>query len=245
MTTNQNLKLATIKALLAKAEDPAASPEEAQAYFTRAATLMAKYGIEQAMLAEARPETDELTYRSFDIKGKYVPDRAALLFSITHALGAQGIYWSRIDREGGKRYRKIKVYAHQSTLDRIEMLFSSLQLQALNGMAKARPMYGESVTAYRKSWMAGFSSTVRKRLAEAEEAALQEAPAQAGGSGAELVLVKREAAVERFFKQAHPEVKASPRRRLTGNGWHDGRAAGERADIGGRRLGRERKALAV
>ncbi|QAY15889.1 hypothetical protein SEA_TINABELCHER_66 [Streptomyces phage TinaBelcher] len=243
--TNVNPKVATIKALLAKAEDPAASPEEAEAYFTRAAALMAKYGIEQAMLAEARPETDELTNRAFDIKGKYVPDRAALLFSITHALGAQNVYWNLTDYDNGKRYRKVRVYAHQSTLDRIEMLFSTLQLQALNGMAKARPMYGESVTAYRKSWMAGFSSTVRKRLAEAEETALQEAQQQTGGASTELVLVKREAAVERFFKQAHPKVKTAPRRRLTGNGWRDGRAAGERADIGGRQIGRTRKALAV
>ncbi|MFF4054643.1 DUF2786 domain-containing protein [Streptomyces sp. NPDC001708] len=241
--TNENPKLATIKALLAKAEDPAASPEEAEAYFGRAADLMAKYGVDQAMLAEARPETDKITNRSFDIKGKYVPDRAALLFSITHALGAQNVYWTLTDSSTGKRYRKVRVYAHESTLDRVELLFSSLQLQALNGMAKARPMYGESVTAYRKSWMAGFASSVRRRLDEAEETAVQESARQ--GVGAELVLVKRETALQIFFKQAHPKLKVAPRRRLTGSGWRDGRAAGERADIGGRQLGRTRKALAV
>ncbi|MEU6572319.1 DUF2786 domain-containing protein [Streptomyces sp. NPDC046805] len=242
---DQNPKLAKIKALLAKAEDPAASPEEAEAYFGRAADLMAKYGIDQALLAEAQPSTDEITSKVFDIKGKYVPDRSALLFSITHALGAQNVYWGLTDSATRKRYRKVRVYAHQSTLDRIELLFSTLQLQALNGMKRARPQYGESVTSYRKSWMAGFASVVRKRLAQAEETALQEARHEAGGASTELVLVKREAAVEVFFKRAHPKLKVAPRRRLTGTGWQAGKAAGERADIGGRQIGRTRKALAV
>ncbi|MFH8414386.1 DUF2786 domain-containing protein [Streptomyces collinus] len=242
--TGTNPKLATIKALLAKAEDPAASPAEAEAYFGRAADLMAKYGIDQALLAESQPGTDEITSRSFDIKGKYVPDRAALLFSITHALGAQNVYWGLVDRETGKRYRNVRVYAHESTLERIEILFSTLQLQALNGMKKARPQYGESTTAYRKSWMAGFASTVRRRLAEAEETAVRETTVESGTS-TELVLVEREAAVERHFKRAHPKLKAAPPRRLTGNGWGDGKAAGERASLGGRQLGGNRKALTV
>lgn len=240
--TNENPKVATIRALLAKAEDPATSPEEAELYFGKAADLMAKYGIDQALLAEARPETDALTHREFDIKGKYVPDRAALLFAISHALGARNVYWTRTDYETGKRYRKVKIYAHESTLERIDMLFSSLQLQALNGLGKVRPMFGESVTAYRKSWLAGFASSVLRRLTEAENAAVREADQR--GTGAELVLVKREAAVDRYFKAAHPKVKTAPRRRLTGTGWQDGRAAGERADLGGRQLGQARKALA-
>ncbi|MFJ6680557.1 DUF2786 domain-containing protein [Streptomyces werraensis] len=238
---NENPQVAKIRALLAKAEDPAASPEEAEAYFTKAAALMAKYGIEQAMLAEARPETDKLEHREFKIKGKYVPDRAALLFSIGNALGARNVYWSRTDYETGKRYRLVKIYAHASTLDRIEMLFTSLQLQALNGLGKVRPQYGESVTAYRKSWLAGFASSVYRRLTEAENAAVQEADRH--GTGAELVLVKREAAVDRYFKAAHPKVKTAPRRRLTGTGWQDGRAAGDRADLGGKGIGTRRKAL--
>ncbi|MFG2923914.1 DUF2786 domain-containing protein [Streptomyces sp. NPDC048305] len=244
MTETVNPKLATIKALLAKAEDPAASPEEAEAYFAKAADLMAKHGIEQAMLAETKPDTDKLASRTFDVKGKYIPDRSALLFAITHALGAQNVYWRLHDWETGKAYRSIKVYAHESTLDRVEMLFTSLQLQLLNGLKHTRPQYGESTTAYRKSWMAGFAASVRKRLAQAEEVALRENVQETGAVGAELVLVKREAAVEQYFKRAHPKVKSAPRRRLSGSGWLDGKAAGDRADLGQVRVGNARaKAL--
>ncbi|ATI18929.1 hypothetical protein SEA_JANUS_66 [Streptomyces phage Janus] len=239
--TETNPKLAKIKALLAKAEDPAASPEEAEAYFGRAADLMAKYGIDQALLAESQPRTDKITNRAFDIEGKYVPDRASLLFAITHALGAQNVYWNHTDHMTRKRYRTVRVYAHESTLDRIELLFASLQLQALNGVAKARPEWGESTTSYRKSWLAGFASSVRRRLEQAQETAVQESEQQ--GVGAELVLVKREEAVQRFFKQAHPKVKTAAPRRLSGSGWGDGRAAGDRADLGGRRIGGTRMAL--
>ncbi|WP_438470740.1 DUF2786 domain-containing protein [Streptomyces asiaticus] len=247
MSDDKNL--GRIKALLAKAEDPAASPEEAEAYFGRAADLMAKYGIEKAMLAETNSETDEITSRDFDIKGKYIPDRSTLLFSITHALGAQNVYWRLTEAATGKHYRKVKVYAHESTLERIEMLFTTLQLQAFNSLKRVRSREGESTVSYRKSWLAGFSSAVRVRLAQAEESALREASQDAAGSSiepssTELVLVKREEAIEQFFKRQHPKVKTAPRRRLTGSGWRDGKEAGERADLGDRHLGgRNHKAL--
>jgi hypothetical protein len=241
--TETNPKIATIRALLSKAEDPATSPEEAEAYFGKAADLMAKYGIEKALLSEAKPGSDKITGRQIEIKGKYIADRSALLFSISHALGAQNVYWRVYDRETGKYYRLVKIYAHESTLERIEMLFASLQLQAFNGLKQGRPRYGESTVSYRKSWLAGFASAVRKRLDQAEEAALQEASREIGGASTELVLVKREAAVEQFFKRAHPKIKAAPRRRLTGSGWLDGKAAGERADLGQKRMGGARLAV--
>ncbi|MFJ6183732.1 DUF2786 domain-containing protein [Streptomyces sp. NPDC092295] len=234
--TETNPKLATIKALLAKAEDPASSPQEAEAYFAKAAGLMAKHGIEQAMLADAEPGTDKLDSQEFKIEGKYMPDRANLLFAISHALGAQNIYWSRTNWNTGKRYRLVRIYAHASTLARIDVLFTSLQLQALNGVQHGRPMLGESTTAYRKSWLSGFSSAVRKRLELAEESAVQEV-GERGVTGAELVLVKREQAVEAYFKGQHPGVKTAPKRRLTGVGWKDGVKAGASADLGGSRLG--------
>ncbi|WP_405799510.1 DUF2786 domain-containing protein [Streptomyces sp. NBC_01506] len=241
--TETNPKLATIKALLAKAEDPAASPAEAEAYFAKAASLMAKHGIEQAMLSEAEPGTDTLDSQEFKIEGTYVPDRATLLFAISHALGAQNIFWNLTNWNTGKRYRLVRIYAHASTLARIDVLFTSLQLQALNGVQYGRPQPGESTTAYRKSWLSGFSSAVRKRLQLAEESAAQEAN-EGGATGAELVLVKREQAVLAYFKGQHPGVKHAPKRRLTGAGWKDGVKAGASADLGGSHLGgRTRESL--
>ena len=47
-----------MRKLLAKAEAEGVTPDEAQALTAKAAELMAKYGIDRALLAARRPETD-------------------------------------------------------------------------------------------------------------------------------------------------------------------------------------------
>jgi len=47
-----------VRKLLAKAEDESCTPPEAEALTAKAAELMAKYGIDRALLAAVRPETD-------------------------------------------------------------------------------------------------------------------------------------------------------------------------------------------
>jgi hypothetical protein len=238
--------LARVRAILAKAEDPAASPEESQAYFAKAAELMSKYGIERAMIAESLPETDKPTDRVVIESGSYLLDRVNLLMSIVEALGGRSVRWRVYDPQSGKYVQRVKMYGYESVLDRAEMLYTSLLLQAFNGMKKGRPVPGESTTAYRKTWLSGFRSAVTQRLGVAERAAVEEADRQLGGK-AELVLAKREDTVRAMFKAAHPKLRTAPKRRLTGSGWHEGTKAGERADLGtNTRVGSgRRQALAV
>ena len=47
-----------VRKLLAKAEDEGCTPEEAEALTAKAAELMARYGIDRALLGALRPETD-------------------------------------------------------------------------------------------------------------------------------------------------------------------------------------------
>ncbi|MFE0771987.1 DUF2786 domain-containing protein [Streptomyces sp. NPDC058861] len=238
-------KLARVRAILAKAEDPAASPEEAQAYFAKAAELMAKYGIERAMLAEIRPESDKLTSRTVDVKGSYVLDNANLLMAIAEAIGGRSVRWRFYDRTTGRYYQHVKIYGHESTLDRVEMLYTSLLLQAHNGMKHGRPQWGESTTAYRKSWLSGFRSVIVKRLEMAEDQAAAEAVSLPSGRSAELVLVGRAEAVLALFEREHPKIRTAPARRLTGSGWREGAEAGKRADLGQARIAPRRAALSA
>ncbi|MGW1836949.1 DUF2786 domain-containing protein [Streptomyces sp. NPDC002067] len=223
--------LAKVRAILAKAEDPAASPEESQAYFAKAADLMSKYGIERAMIAESLPETDKPTKRVVIESGSYLLDRVNLLMSVVEALGGQSVRWRVYDWRSGKYGQKVEMHGYESVLDRAEMLYTSLLLQAFNGMKKGRPLPGESTTAYRKTWLTGFRFAVTERLGVAERAAVDEADRQLGGK-AELVLAKREDTIRTIFKAAHPKIRTAPKRRLTGSGWHEGVTAGERADLG-------------
>jgi len=230
---------------LAKAEDPAASPEEAQAYFAKAAELMARYGIEQAMLAEARPEMDKPTSRVVIEKGAYLRDRVELLMQITTAIGGQAVRWRVWDQETRKYVQKVKLYGYESTLDRVEMLYTSLQLQAFNGMKHGRPLPGESTTSYRKTWLSGFRTAVVNRLSEAEELAVAETAPQLGGRSAELVLASRDETIRSIYTANHPKVRMPARRVLRGSGWSEGSAAGKRADLGGPRLAAPRRPALV
>jgi len=47
--------LERVRKLLAKAEDDSVTPAEAEALTAKAAELMARYGIDRALLAAARP----------------------------------------------------------------------------------------------------------------------------------------------------------------------------------------------
>ncbi|MFE2104328.1 DUF2786 domain-containing protein [Kitasatospora sp. NPDC059463] len=243
MSDQNTSMLAKVRAILAKAEDPAASPEEAQAYFAKAADLMSKYGIERAMLAETKPETDRPTTRVFTESGSYVLDRVGLLMSINDALGGQSVRW-RVWDGGAKKYvQRVELHGYESMLDRVEMLYTSLILQAFNGMKHGSPGIGESPIAYRKTWLAGFRNAVVERLDAAEHQAVEEADLAlpSGARSAEVVLASREETILAIFKAAHPKVRPARRRRLTGSGWRAGHKAGTQADLGGPRLGKGRR----
>ncbi|MBD2829838.1 DUF2786 domain-containing protein [Streptomyces globisporus] len=216
-----------------KAEDPAASREESESYFAKAAELMAKYGIEQAMLADANPGRDRPADRVIQVEGGYVVDRIDLLFSILRPLGLQGI---RLRGANGKLGAEVHVFGYEADIQRAELLFTSLLLQAFNGMRHGRPMWGESVIAYRKTWLMGFSRAVEDRLEAAEARARGEAVDGANGRSAELVLADRASVVLASYRAAYPKTQGR-KRSVVGSGFSAGGRAGNAADLGGTRVG--------
>ncbi|MCD2462433.1 DUF2786 domain-containing protein [Streptomyces sp. MBT42] len=237
--TETNPRLQKVRALLAKAEDPATTPQEAETYFAKAAELMAKYGIERAMLADADPELDRPGDRVVVVEGTYANDRIYLLGYITEALNCHGI---QIAKSRGRT--EVHLFGYESDLDRVEMLFTSLLLQMFNGMRHGRPAWGESMVTYRKSWAAGFILTIDKRLKEIEARARQESPASASGRSADLVVADRKAVVMARFNAAYPDARANGRtKRRQGTGYKAGEEAARRADLGQTRVGQRRRAL--
>ncbi|MFI9229002.1 DUF2786 domain-containing protein [Streptomyces rimosus] len=237
--TQQNSPmLAKIRALLAKAEDPASSPEESQAFFAKAAELMAKYGIERAMVAASEPDTDKIVNRILVVEGSYAEERRLLAAYIAKAVSVEPIL-SRSRKRGEKRFTyKVELYGFESDVDRAEMLYTSLSLQASNGLRRTRPEWWERTTlsTHRKAWLRGFTTTVTRRIEDAERRAKDEAEVEHGRSVA-LVLADRAALAKRAADQANPQVpQYTPRTRRTG-AFEEGQAAGRRADIGAKRVG--------
>ena len=80
-----------VRKLLAQAEDESVTPAEAQAFTAKAAALMAKYGIDRALLAAERPETDQPADRIVDLDTPWAREKAHLLSGLASALRCQCI----------------------------------------------------------------------------------------------------------------------------------------------------------
>ena len=86
----------------------------------------------------------------------------------------------------------VRVYGFTSDLERVELLYTSLLLQATRDLVYVRPdSWGESTAAYRRSWLAGYASAVYARLLRAEQRASAEQPTTGTGTSTELVLRDR------------------------------------------------------
>src|SRR5580692_199685 len=78
-----------VRKLLAKAEDEGCTPAEAEALTAKAADLMARYGIDRALLGAVRPETDRPADRKFGFEAPWADVKAHLLAALATALRCQ------------------------------------------------------------------------------------------------------------------------------------------------------------
>jgi hypothetical protein len=150
--------------------------------------------------------------------------------------------WIMHGARGGK-VAAVTVFGFASDRERVELLYTSLLLQAATELVRLRPPSdAESVAAYRRSWLQGFAAQVHQRLVEAEERAAREAAGRtAGSTSTALVLVDRESRVERAYAEAFPRLARARRPSLSGTGFADGAAAGARADLGAKAVGAQRR----
>jgi hypothetical protein len=224
-----------VRKLLAKAEDEGCTPEEAEALTAKAAELMARYGIDRALLGALRPETDRPADRKFRFEAPWADVKAHLLAALATALRCQCV---QTQTEDGPR---LHVFGYSSDLERAEILFTSLLVQMARALAKqAVPAYGNSAKAWRRSWMLGYCAAVVARVRAAEEEAVAAAGADADaaadvGSSAAVVLADRSLTVRLQVSAAYPRLK---KKRVTysGSGYGDGYREGQKADIGGAKL---------
>jgi hypothetical protein len=170
--------LGRVRKLLVKAEADGVTPAEAQALTAKAAELMAKYGIDRALLAARRPETDRPADRVIDIGNPWARVQAHLLCGLAAALRCQCVI---LPRSGpGSR---IHVFGFASDIERTDVLYTSLLIQMWQGLAAIRPpAWAQSPRAWRRSWLLGFATAVVARVRAAEQGAAERA-ADAAGSG--------------------------------------------------------------
>jgi hypothetical protein len=226
-----------VRKLLTKAEDEGCSAAEAEALTAKAADLMARYGIDRALLGALHPETDGPADRVFTLDNPWGDVKRHLLAGLATALRCQCV---QVRLEIGTR---LHVFGYRSDLERADILFTSLLVQMARALAgQPVPGSGGVARAWRRSWMLGYCAAVVARVRAAESAAATAASARAsgadgGGPSAAVVLADRSLVVRRQVAAAYPRLRRT-RVTYSGGGYGDGYREGQKADIGGRKLHR-------
>ena len=220
-----------VRKLLNKAEADGVTAAEAEALTGKAAELMAKYGLDRAMLGKLRPDSDGPGDRKIDIDNPWARVQAHLLCGIAAAMRCQAVLLPR--RGPGTR---IHLFGFRSDLERTDVLYTSLLLQMWQGLGQAEvPSWSRSPRAWRRSWLLGFTSAVVSRVRAAEAAALSmEAERPVGQDQTmTLVLADRRQVITRNITQAYPETRKT-QMTYSGSGYGAGHAKGQEAQLGGR-----------
>jgi Protein of unknown function (DUF2786) len=231
--TDSNPLLERVRKLLAKAEAAGVTPAEAEALTAKAAELMARYGIDRALLAAAQPETDRPDSKIIDIPNPWAQVQGHLLAGLAAAMRCHCVILT--SRQPGSR---IHIFGYGSDIERTEVLFTSVLVQMWHGLvAMPLPPGTRSPRAWRRSWLLGFATAVigRVRAAENKAAADPVTPAESSGHSVALVLADRKQIIKRAAEQAYPNTRKS-RVSYSGSGYRDGYAKGQQADLGGPRL---------
>src|SRR5260370_4203585 len=129
---SENALLEKVRKLLAKAEAAGVTPAESEALTAKAAELMARYGSDRALLAAARPETDQPGDRVIEIPNPWARIQAHLLCGLASAMRCQCVV---LPTSGpGSR---IHIFGYASDIERADVLYTSLLVQMWQGVAAA------------------------------------------------------------------------------------------------------------
>lgn len=234
--------LSKIRALLTQAEDSAATAEEAEAFMAKATELMAKYGIERAMLAAENTVADIVADKTVIVPGPYSARKADLLSWTGQALNVKTIRLGSSRRSSiPAGAQKVHLFGMQSDLERLDILYTSLLLQCNTAMLREENSRLSLGIARSKAWrgdfMQGFAARVHTRLKQAEARARKDYDdTHTSGMSTDLVIQDRTALVSKAVADRYPKLSSTSRRTATTSGYYSGTAAGSKADLGGSRI---------
>ncbi|MHB1486393.1 MAG: DUF2786 domain-containing protein [Acidimicrobiales bacterium] len=218
-----------VRALLDKAESTA-FPEEAEALVAKAAELMARYRITQAML-DAGPGRhggpESIVEHRIEIgRGPYVLARLALLSVCAASQSA------RVLTTTGWEGRIAIVIGHVSDTQSVEVLYTSLLVQATLGSGRLAPTGRSATVTVRRNYLLGFAEAIGERLAEVNARAQEETPVPPGVSGSvALVLADRSTRVDDWVRSSYPRLGRVDTITATRAGFSLGRADAQSADL--------------
>lgn len=218
--------LERVRALLAKAE-ATGYPAEAEAYTAKAQQLIARHSIDEAVLRAGAGDSTVVPFaRRIGVDPPYEAEKAALLDAVARANRCH-LVWS-------PEFGFATVFGFDADIDAVDLLHTSLLVQAHRAMARTEPPSGKSgrarLKSFRQSFLVAFAARIGERLAGAAEAALAESAGT--GSGLLPVLASRDEQVRESMQAVFPRtVRARGARVDSLEGWDSGRAAADHAGL--------------
>jgi uncharacterized protein DUF2786 len=206
-----------VRALLAKAESTD-FPAEAEAYSAKAQELIARHSIEEALTARDRAEVVPYA-RRIGVDHPYESEKAGLLDAVARANHCRTV-WS-------PEFGFSTVFGFDADIDGVELLYTSLLVQANRAMVRDEPAKGKArIKAFRRSFLAAYSARIGERLSEATRGEIEQ------HAGLLPVLRNRDLQVREVMDRAFPNtVRARGRRIDSLEGWESGRAAADEAEL--------------
>ncbi|MGU3432041.1 DUF2786 domain-containing protein [Actinomycetes bacterium M1A6_2h] len=216
--------LGRIRGLLAKAESTDYD-EEAAAFTEKAQELMSRYLLSDTLVREPGSSETWIRGRRFHIDNPYVAEKSSLLFTIAEANNCRSVIFTN---------RSI-VETHGSAVDleQLDMLFTSLLVQATRAMAEALPPAGVTTTSFRKGFLTGFTARIGERLQHAGSRATEQVAAERSVRVSDLLpaLAARKDELDAEMTRLYPRLGTTRRRTVDSSGYHSGTDAADRASL--------------
>ncbi|MDN3248224.1 hypothetical protein J2S54_003158 [Streptomyces sp. DSM 42143] len=222
--------LARIRALLAKAE-ATGYPEEAEALSAKAQELMARHSVDEALLAAGAPAPDAPGACRIGVEPPYEQAKAVLLDAVADANHCRAVWNEPLGFS--------TVVGFEGDLEAVELLYTSLLVQAEAAMTKAeaaqRAGGRRRTKTFRQSFLAAYAHRAGTRLRAAADAATAESGA-AAGVALLPVLASRQVAVIDRLERLFPETTTTRLRGVSdAAGWTEGTRAADDARVERRR----------
>lgn len=215
--------LAKVRGLLAKAES-SQFPEEAEALSAKAQELMSRYSFERALVEAEEDRGTRGTGRRFWLDNPYLGAKAALVSAVAKANRCRGVTYEKLGF--------VALVGHEVDLELVELLSTSLLVQATEAMLMAGRQItrsGQSRTrSFRQSFLLAYAQRIGERLAEADQATSE----QISDERLLPVLARRTQEVDDLFEVMFPDVVLRSRTISNHAGWDAGIAAAEAAELG-------------
>lgn len=211
--------------LMAKAEGTD-NEQEADLFFNAAIELLAKYGLDQALL-DAKADTQEKPgKRIFRFYGAHKADQRGLWTVVAKYNRCVAIQSS--EKIGGRYEQVMVLVGFEADIDIVEMIYTSLKLQVDQRLARIRSYNAARTRSARTRYFAGFTLAIRDRLEAAQAQAKAEVAKQ---PGTDLVLRDRSLAVQHEFKNLFPNTRNLSRRVSMDSHYESGYSHGQRANL--------------